>query len=107
MQRDYAGRSARYHADLLTPGEIGTQAGERAVARLNPGRLTSGPMPVVFDPRVGSSILGHLVGGIAGAAIARRNAILQSMVALGWAKPAEAAAAMRSAIVVQPPQRAK
>jgi len=41
------------------------------------------------------------------AAIARRNAILQTMVELGWAKPAEAAAAMREDIVIQPPQRAK
>src|SRR5579872_477173 len=40
------------------------------------------------------------------AAIQRRNAILQAMVALGWAKPSEAYAAMREDIVVQPPQRA-
>ena len=76
MQRDYAGRSARFAADLLTPAEIGQQAGERTVARLNPGRLTSGPLPVVFDPRVGSSLLGHLVGAISGAAIARRASFL-------------------------------
>jgi len=41
------------------------------------------------------------------AAIDRRNAILQSMVALGWATPADAAAAMREDIVIQPPQRAQ
>jgi len=41
------------------------------------------------------------------AAIQRRNAILQSMVALGWARPQEAAAAMREALVIQPPQRAQ
>jgi penicillin-binding protein 1A len=41
------------------------------------------------------------------AAIERRNAILQAMVQLGWATPAEAAAAMRQDIAIQPPQRAK
>ncbi len=41
------------------------------------------------------------------AALARRNAILQSMAELGWAKPAAAYAAMREPIVIQPPQRAK
>ncbi|HUZ11945.1 MAG TPA: penicillin-binding protein 1A [Caulobacteraceae bacterium] len=41
------------------------------------------------------------------AAIARRNAILQAMVTLGWAQPKPAYAAMREDIVVQPPQRAK
>lgn len=76
MQRDYAWRSARYGADVPSPEEIGAQAGERAVARLNPGRLKSGPLPVVFDPRVGGSLVGHLVGAMSGAAIARRASFL-------------------------------
>ena len=33
-------------------------------------------MPVVFDPRVGASLLGHLVGAIAGQAIARKTSFL-------------------------------
>lgn len=76
MQRDYAWRSARHLADLPPPAEIGTQAGERTVRRLNPGRLPSGPMPVLFDPRVGGSLLGHLSGAMAGSAIARRASFL-------------------------------
>ena len=76
MQRDYAYRSARYFADLPSPAEIGQQAGERAVQRLNPGRLKSGPMPVIFDPRVGGSLIGHLSGAISGNAIARRASFL-------------------------------
>jgi len=76
MQRDYGSRSARYGADLPSPEEIGRQAGDRAVARLNPGRLTSGSVPLVFDPRVGGSLIGHLIGGIAGASIARRASFL-------------------------------
>jgi PmbA protein len=46
------------------------------VARVNPGRVKSGAMPVVFDPRVGSSLVGHLLGAITGAAIARRASFL-------------------------------
>jgi PmbA protein len=76
MQRDYAWRSARYGADVPSPEQIGAQAGERAVARLDPGRLKSGPMPVVFDPRVGGSLIGHLVGAMSGSAIARRASFL-------------------------------
>lgn len=76
MQRDYAWRTARHRADLPSAAEIGRQAGDRAVARLNPGRLTSGPMPVVFDPRVGGSLIGHLVGAMAGPSIARRASFL-------------------------------
>lgn len=76
MQRDYAWRSARHGVDLPAPEEIGRLAGERAVARLDPGRLKSGPMPVVFDPRVGGSLLGHLAAAMAGSAITRRASFL-------------------------------
>jgi PmbA protein len=76
MQRDYAWRSARHLEDLLSPEEIGTLAGERAVARLNPGKLGSGSMPVVFDPRVSGTLIGHLLGAIAGSSIARRSSFL-------------------------------
>lgn len=76
MQRDYAWRSARHRGDLPSSQEIGEMAGRRAVARLAPGRVRSGPMPVVFDPRVGGSLVGHLVGAMSGAAIARRASFL-------------------------------
>jgi PmbA protein len=75
-QRDHAWRQARHRADLPTPSEIGTLAGERAVARLNPARLKSGPVPVVFDPRVGGSLVGHLVSAMSGPSIARRSSFL-------------------------------
>lgn len=76
MQRDYAWRSTRHAADLLSPEAIGREAGERAVARLNPGRVKSAAMPVVFDPRVAGSLIGHLIGAMSGAAIARRASFL-------------------------------
>ncbi|HZZ86862.1 MAG TPA: PBP1A family penicillin-binding protein, partial [Caulobacteraceae bacterium] len=40
------------------------------------------------------------------AALARRNAIIEAMVQLGWARPSDAEAALREPIVIQPPQRA-
>lgn len=76
MQRDYAYHSARHLHDLEAAVAIGKQAGDRAVARLNPVKLKSGAMPVVFDPRVGNSLLGHLAGAITGAAIARKTSFL-------------------------------
>ncbi len=76
MQRDYAWRQARHAADLPTPEEIGQLAGERAVARLDPGRMKSKRMPVVFDPRVGGTLVSHLLSAMSGQAAARRATFL-------------------------------
>lgn len=76
MQRDYSWRSTRHAADLMAPAAIGREAGERAVSRLDPGRVKSGQVPVVFDPRVGNSLIGHLLGAMSGASIARRASFL-------------------------------
>lgn len=75
-QRDYAWRQARHGDDLLAPAEIGRKAGERTIAKLEPGKLKSGPMPVLFDPRVGASLVGHLISAMTGSAIARRASFL-------------------------------
>lgn len=76
MERDYAHHAARYLKDLDKAADVGRTAGERAVMRLSPVKLKSGPMPVVFDPRVGSSLLGHLATAISGGAIARKTSFL-------------------------------
>jgi PmbA protein len=76
MQRDYSYHSARHYADLDDPETIGRKAADRAVARLRPARLPSGPMPVLFDPRVGGSLIGHLVSAIGGPSITRRTSFL-------------------------------
>jgi PmbA protein len=76
MQRDHAWHSARHLADLDDPAGIGRLAGERAVARLNSVRPKSGAMPVLFDPRVAGSLLGHLAGAISGSPVARKSSFL-------------------------------
>ncbi len=76
MQRDHASHGTRHEADLDDPAAVGALAAERTLRRLNPGKLASGTMPVVFDPRVGSSLVGHLIGAINGGAVARRTSFL-------------------------------
>ena len=77
MQRDSAWHGARHLADLDPAEEIGRLAGERAVARLNPVKPKPGRYPVLFDPRVAGSLLGHFVGAITGSSVARKSSFLQ------------------------------
>jgi hypothetical protein len=76
VQRIKNGETARYAADLDGPADIGTLAGRRAVERLNPRKLDTGQMPIIFDPRVGSSLLGYLIGAITGGAVTRGTSFL-------------------------------
>jgi len=77
MERDYDWCSTVHLADLDDPVGIGRRAGEQAVRRLNPTRPRTARIPVVFDPRVAGSLLGHLVGAINGAAVARGTSFLK------------------------------
>ena len=76
MQTDHAWRSARYAGDLPGAEEIGRDAGERAVARVDPKSVPSKTVSVVFDPRVGSGLVGHLLGAMSGASVARKASFL-------------------------------
>ncbi len=58
------------------PEAIGRLAGERAIKRLDPAKLPSGTMPIVFDPRVGGGLIGHLLGAMSGPGVARRTSFL-------------------------------
>ncbi|MGX1070058.1 PmbA protein [Bradyrhizobium elkanii] len=77
MERDYDFTSAPHASDLDSPAAVGRKAGERAVARANPRKVETCKVPVVFDPRVAGSIVGHLVGAINGASIARKTSFLK------------------------------
>lgn len=77
MQRDYDYHSTVHLADLDEPGLIGRSAGERAVARLNPVRPKTAKLPVIYDPRVAGSLLGHLSGAINGASVVRGTTFLK------------------------------
>lgn len=79
MERDYDHSSARHLADLQKPEEVGRNAGEMAVRRLNPRKVATQQAPVVFDPRVSRSLLGHFAGAISGAAVARGTSFLKDL----------------------------
>jgi PmbA protein len=76
MQRDHASHNVRHYADLDDATTLGRLAAERTLKRLNPARLRSGTMPVLFDPRIGNSLIGHLLAAMSGPAVARKTSFL-------------------------------
>lgn len=69
MEREYNGESRIFACDMPSADEIGRIAGERAVARINTQRPPTGSFPVLFDERVSSTLIGHLVSAVNGRAI--------------------------------------
>jgi PmbA protein len=77
MERDYDHSSALHDSDLASPDVIGRSAGERAVRRLNPRKVKTQSVPVIFEPRVASSLIGHLASAANGATVARKASFLK------------------------------
>lgn len=76
METDYDFASRIWAEDLPDPAEIGARAGRRAAERLNPRKAKTGAYPVLFDKRVAGSLVGHVMGAINGAAVARGSSWL-------------------------------
>ena len=77
MEGDYDFSSTLHAADLDRAEDIGRKAGERAVKRLNPRKVATRKVPVIFDPRISGSLVGHVASAANGAAIARKTSFLR------------------------------
>jgi len=71
MHRDYAGEYRTHAADMPAAEAIGHLAAERTLQRIGSVKPRTGSFPVVYDERVASSLIGHLLSAINGGSIAR------------------------------------
>jgi len=77
MERDWAAEARTFQGDLPKPESVGDLAGARALARVGAERPLTGAYPVLFDERVSSSLIGHLLAAVNGTAIARGSSWLR------------------------------
>lgn len=73
MERDYDGDQRIFQSDLRTAQDIGESAARRTLERVSPKKPKTGAYPVLFDERISSSVIGHLLTAINGTSIARRS----------------------------------
>jgi PmbA protein len=78
MQTDHDSHSARHAGNLEAPEKVGRSAGERTVARLNPRKVPSQAVPIVYAPRVSNGLLGHFTSAISGSSVARGVSFLKN-----------------------------
>lgn len=73
---DFWSSSKRFFKDLATPKEVADKAVARTVRQLNPRKIKTQKVPVVFDPIMSSWLLGFLFSCVAGTAIYQKASFL-------------------------------
>ena len=71
MERDYFGEGRSHAEDMMSPEEVGRMAAERTIARAGARKPPTGAYPVLFDERISSSLIGHLLQASNGTSVAR------------------------------------
>ena len=77
MERDYFGDSRSHAADMMSPEEIGHIAAQRTLERAGATKPPTGSYPVLYDERISSGLIGHLLQASNGASIARGSSWLR------------------------------
>ncbi|HWZ30807.1 MAG TPA: metallopeptidase TldD-related protein [Bryobacteraceae bacterium] len=76
MERDYWYSSARAASRMESPELVGKLAADRALRRLNPRKVATQKVPVIFEPRTARALLGDLFDAVNGSAIYRGASFL-------------------------------
>lgn len=76
LERDYEYTISREFDQLQPAKWVGKQAAMKAVDRINPQRIKTAEMPVIFYNDVATGLIGHLAGAISGGALYRKSSFL-------------------------------
>ncbi len=80
MERDYWYSARRRLADLDAPAAIGKRAAERTLRRLGARQVGTAEVPVIFDPDMAASLIGHIAGAVSGHALYKGVSFLRDKV---------------------------
>ena len=80
MERDYDFTSKRHISDLANPSDIGKNAALNAVKKLDPKKIKSEKIGIIFDKKISKGILAVLSSAISAASIARGTSFLKDKI---------------------------
>ncbi len=76
MQRDYAYTVNRDFDLLESATQVGLNASREVISRLNPQKLSTGKVPVLFRADIANTLWGHFIAGISGGNLYRKSSFL-------------------------------
>ena len=80
MERDYEFTSTCHLHDMLKPNQIGSLAAKKTVQKLNPQKIESEKISIIFDRRISKGILSAFASAISASSIARGTSFLKDKI---------------------------
>jgi PmbA protein len=76
MERDYDYTVSRIFQELKDPAKVGALSAEKAISRLGAQKIPTSNMPVIFDAKCATGLVGHFLSAISGGSIYRKSSFL-------------------------------
>ncbi|MDB2515216.1 metallopeptidase TldD-related protein [Candidatus Pelagibacter bacterium] len=80
MERDYEFTSTCHLNDMLKPNQIGEMAAKKTIQKLNPRKIESEKISIIFDKRISKGILSVFASAISSSSIARGTSFLKDQI---------------------------
>jgi len=80
MERDYEFTDTSHLCDMLKPNQIGAIAAKKTIQKLNPQKIESEKISVIFDRRISKGILSVFASAISASSIARGTSFLKDKI---------------------------
>jgi PmbA protein len=77
MERDYYYDSKTYYKDLISPEDLGKKAAKLTIRKLNPKKVKTQSIPIIFEKRISKNILSILSSSLSGSSFARGTSFLK------------------------------
>ncbi|VAX31703.1 TldE protein, part of TldE/TldD proteolytic complex [hydrothermal vent metagenome] len=80
MQRDYWYSSKRKFRQLDSPESVGQKAAKRTLRRLGARKVSTQKAPIIFEPEIAGSLLGHIASALSGYALYKKASFLTDQI---------------------------